>query len=129
KQVATVFFSDATGGCYHTTGDDFGIVDFCKLQAQSRLAFRVVATLAETATPPTFVRPNPALATYDHAVVLSEVVHQGSADAALFSLADQATLQNIDAQLAAIVADGPAAFDANDVGSLLGDAVQVLGVL
>jgi len=129
KQVPTVFFSDATGCCYHTTGDDFGIIDFFKLQSQSRLAFRVVTTLAETATPPTFVPPNPALATYADAVVISDVVHQGSADATLFSPTDQASLQTVDAQLAAIVADGPGAFDGNAVGTLLGDTVQVLGIL
>ena len=128
-QVPTAFFSDATGGCYHTTGDDFALVNFPKLRAQSRIAFRLVVALAEAGTPPAFTPPDPALATYADAVVLSEVVHRGGADLALFPPTDQALLQAIDAGLAAIVADGPAQFDAADVSTLLGDAVQTLGAL
>jgi len=128
-RVPTVFFSDATGACYHTTGDDFALVNFPKLRAQSRIAFRLVVALAETTTSPTFTPPDPALATYADAVVLNEVVHRGGADLALFPPSDQALLQGTDAGLAAIVADGPAQFDAGDVSTLLGDAVQTLAAL
>jgi hypothetical protein len=128
-QVATVFFSDATGGCYHTTGDDVRVVDFVKLRAQSRLAFRVVATLAETATPPAYIPPNPSLATWDDAVVLHDVVATGLADLALFSTDDQALIQGVENELAGIVNDGPALFDNTDVGALLADAVNVLDAL
>lgn len=128
-QVATVFFSDATGGCYHTVGDDVGIVTFPKLRAQSRLAFRLVAALAETPTPPAFVPPLPALATYEDAVVLSQVIAAGQADLALFSAADQALLQSVAAELAAIVSDGPGLFDNADVSTLILRAVDVLGAL
>src|SRR5205085_494524 len=82
-----------------------------------------------TATPPAFASPDPALATYADAVVLSEVVHRGGADLALFPPADQALLQGIDAGLATIVADGPAQSDATDVSTLLGDAVPTLAGL
>ena len=40
-RVPTVFFSDSTGGCYHTTGDTFDVVDTRKLATQSRIAFRL----------------------------------------------------------------------------------------
>ena len=128
-QVATVFFSDATGGCYHTVGDDVAFVNFRKLQAQSRLSFRVVAALAEAPTPPAFVPPLPTLATYADAVVLNDVVNMGVADLALFAAPDQLLLQNVAAGLATIVSDGPALFDNLDVGTLLADAVDVLGAL
>src|SRR5262249_24220588 len=94
-QVPTVFFSDATGSCYHTTGDDVGIVDFGKLRAQSRTAFRLVTALADTTTPPGFSPPVATLATYDDAVVVSRLVDMGAADAGLFPSADQALLLGI----------------------------------
>jgi hypothetical protein len=128
-QVPTVFFSDATGGCYHTTGDDVRIVDFGKLRAQTRIAFRLAVALAEAATPPAFLPTNPTLATYEDAVVLSQVVDTGLADLALFSDADQAVIQGVATELAGIVSDGPALFDGVDVGTLLGDAVKVLDAL
>ncbi len=129
KSVPSVFFTDATGGCYHTTGDDVGLVDFKKLATQSRIAFRTTVDLAETATPPTFVPPNPALAVYADAVGVSGILQAGIADQALFSPADQTLLQTIAAQLQAIVDSGSGAFDSADVATLLGAAVNTLGAL
>ena len=37
--VSTVFFSDSTGPCYHTTGDEVEIVDLGKLEEQVRLGY------------------------------------------------------------------------------------------
>jgi hypothetical protein len=127
--VPTAFFSDSTGGCYHTTGDDVGIVDFAKLRAQSRIAFRLAVTLAESTTPPAFVAPNPALAVYADAVTLAAIVQTGLADAPLFGAADQQAIQTIDAQLAGIVADGPAAFDSMDVAAVVNDALQAVAII
>jgi hypothetical protein len=127
--VPTVFFSDATGGCYHTTGDDFRLVDFTKLGAQSRLAFRLTVALAETATPPVFSPPSPRLATYEDAVVLSQVIDTGLADLALFSPPDQTMIQDLATQLDGIVSDGPALFTNADVGTLLSAAANTLEAL
>src|SRR5262249_16830810 len=39
--VPTVFFSDSTGGCYHTTGGTFDVVDTTKLATRSRIGVRL----------------------------------------------------------------------------------------
>ena len=68
--VPSVFFTDATGPCYHTVDDEVGIVDFDKLDQQIAIALRVTTRqLANTDTPPTFASGTP-LATYDDAVAL-----------------------------------------------------------
>jgi hypothetical protein len=127
--VPTVFFSDADGACYHTVGDTSRIVNSRKLKAQSRIAYRVTLSLAENATPPPFRAPNPALAVYADAVALAEAVHRGQDDLGLFAPPQQALLQSLDATLAQIVADGPAAFDSGDVTTLLGSAIQTIGAI
>jgi hypothetical protein len=128
-QVPTVFFSDSTGPCYHTTGDDVALVDFRKLRTQTRIAFRLVATLAEAPTAPAFVPPNPALATYGDAVVLRDVFETGLADLDVFPAAARPGLLALLADLRRIVADGAPAFDADDVGTLLNGAVQAIGAI
>ena len=128
-QVPTVFFSDSTGPCYHATGDDVARVDFPKLRAQTRIAFRLVATLAETATPPTFVPPNPALATYADAVVLHDVFETGLADLDVFPAPARPGLLALLADLRRIVDDGVAAFDADDVAALLDGALRGIAAI
>ena len=54
KQVPSVFFTDATGPCYHTNDDEIGIVDFDKLDQQIAIALRVTRELAGTDDPPEF---------------------------------------------------------------------------
>lgn len=129
RQVPTVFFSDSTGPCYHTTGDDVAIVDFGKLRAQTRIAFRLVATLAETATPPAFVPPNPALATYGDAVVLRDVFETGLAELDVFPASARPDLLALLADLRRIVDDGASAFDGNDVGTLLDGALRAIAAI
>jgi len=129
RQVPTVFFSDSTDPCYHTTGDDVALVDFRKLRAQTRLAFRLVATLAETATPPTFVPPNPLLATYADAVVLRDVFETGLADLDVFPAPVRPGLLALLANLRRVVDDGASAFDADDAGTLLGGALQGIAAI
>ncbi|MFN8544067.1 MAG: M20/M25/M40 family metallo-hydrolase [Candidatus Binatia bacterium] len=125
--VPTVFFSDSTGGCYHTTGDDVSVVDFTKLKRQSHIAFRTTAGLAETATPPSFVPSGGPV--YADAVVIADVVHASFGDLALFSSADQAFLQSADTQLQAVVAAGPGAFDQTAVSALIPLVVQLVDTL
>jgi len=51
--VPLVFFSDATGGCYHTNGDEVGVVDFGKLEKEGQIGLKLTLDLAATTTPPT----------------------------------------------------------------------------
>jgi hypothetical protein len=125
KQVPSVFFTDATGPCYHTSDDEIGIVDFPKLSEQIGIALNVTRQLANTANPPTFT-PNTPLATYADAVVLQQAAELIWNDRDRFSQQDQDTLADIRADLTQIVADGEAAFDGNDVGTVLGHAATVV---
>jgi hypothetical protein len=125
KQIPSVFFTDATGPCYHTNEDEIGIVDFDKLEHQIGIALRVTRDLANTNTPPAFV-PNQPLATFADAVVLQEAAELIWQDRDRFSAEDQATIEDIRADLTQMVADGEAAFDSNDVSTLLSDAATVV---
>jgi hypothetical protein len=125
KQVPSVFFSDATGPCYHTNDDEIGVVDFPKLEQQTGIALRVTRGLADASSPPAFVSGAP-LATYGDAVVLQRVLERLWLDRDRFSAQDQNTLNGYRSDLARIVADGEAAFGSDDVSTLLGDAATVV---
>jgi hypothetical protein len=127
--VPTVFFTDATGGCYHTVGDTIDVVDFRKLRTQARIGYRLVVALADAEARPSFVAPSAELATYEDAVVLADVVRTGLADVALLAPADQRLTRDVAARLERIVAEGAGAFDAADVGTVLAAAVDTLAVL
>ena len=127
-QVPTVFFSDSTGGCYHTTGDDMRVVSFPKLRQQSALSFRVTEALANQSLAPTFVPLGP-LAIYADAQAIDSVLGVGVQDTAYLSPADIAATAQIKAQMDAIVADGPAAFDAADINTVLNAALTTVGAL
>ncbi|MEO8601152.1 MAG: M28 family peptidase [bacterium] len=128
--VPTVFYSDSTGGCYHTTGDDYGVVNFDKLAQQSQLGYRTAVALADAPIAPTFVPPNPALATYEDALSVQSVLSNAfPADLGLFSPADQALVTNFKVQIDQVVTDGPGAFDSGDVNTVLGAAVTLVNTL
>jgi Peptidase family M28 len=125
KQIPSVFFTDATGPCYHTNDDEIGIVDFGKLVRQIDIALRVTRDLANTQSPPAFV-PNQPLVTFADAVVLQAAAELIWEDRNRFSSADQQTISDIRADLTQIVQDGEAAFDSNDVNTVLSAAVNVV---
>lgn len=127
--VPTVFFSDSTGPCYHTNADEVGVVDFTKLEQQARRAYELTLALANAGAPPSFVAPSPALATFADAVTLDEVLTAGLADLALFNPTDQTRLLQIQAEIHAMVLDGPANFDSSDVLTLLLDTIDVVNLL
>jgi Zn-dependent M28 family amino/carboxypeptidase len=116
--VPTVFFSDSTGPCYHTTKDDIGAVDFAKLHRQITTAHRVTIALGTTDVPPTFV-PGTPLATFDDAIAAARVIERTLADLARFSPADQQSLLDGADVVRKILDEGRAAFGADDVGALL----------
>ena len=128
-KVPTVFFSDSTNGCYHTTADDLDVVDWAKLAKQGRIALRVTSALAETATPPVFVPPNPNLAVFADAVTLQQVFMRALPDQSLFSASDQQVLLGIGDALDHIVADGPSAFDQGDVAMTLQTALDGIAAI
>jgi hypothetical protein len=123
--VPSVFFTDATGPCYHTAQDETEIVDFDKLERQIGTALAVTRDLANTDTPPSFA-PGTPLATYDDAVAISRVVERALIDLGRFSEADQDTIRSIAADLRRIAFEGPAAFGSDDVGTLLGHAATLV---
>jgi hypothetical protein len=125
KQIPSVFFTDATGPCYHTNDDEAGVVDFGKLGQQSAIALRATRELANTDTPPAFA-PGTPLVTYGDAVVLQRVMELVWRDRDRFSAEDQQTLETIRADLTRIVLDGRAAFDGDDGGTVLGHAATVV---
>jgi hypothetical protein len=105
-----------------------GVVDFNKLDQQSKVALQVTRTLANTASPPTFVSGNPA-ATYDDAVALLRLGKQLQADKALFDATDAAALKKLRTDVSAIVAAGRAAFDDTAIVTLLTDAASAVQIL
>jgi hypothetical protein len=125
KQVPTVFFSDATGPCYHTNDDELSIVDFGKLDKQIGIALQVTRALADADTPPAFVSNSP-LATYADAVALKRTIDLLWQDRDRFSASDQATISDVRDDVSQMVADGQAAFGSDDVSTLLGDAATVV---
>ena len=128
--VPTVFFSDSTGGCYHTTGDDVRVVDFRKLAQQTAIAFRTVVALSEAPARPSFAAPNPALAVFEDAVSLQQVLATAvPADLGLFGPDQQALITSTKAQIDQIVNAGPAHFDGGDVTTVLNAAVALIDAL
>ncbi|RIL03027.1 MAG: hypothetical protein DCC71_15800 [Proteobacteria bacterium] len=72
RRVPFVFFTDATNACYHTAGDEVGIVHFDKLADQAEIGFRLVLALAESDERPAFT-PAAVIDRYEDVVVLSEL--------------------------------------------------------
>lgn len=124
-QIPSVFFTDSSGGCYHTTDDDPGIVDFRKLKLQTRVIGRVLKRLADTRRIPVFT-PNTPVVSYRDAVEVRRAVVRGIADIGMLAPADQDTVRTLRSQLDRIVADGPAAFGSEDYGPLLSGAAKLV---
>jgi Peptidase family M28 len=116
--IPSVFFTDATGPCYHSVHDEYDIVDIGKLQKQTAISIALTRNLADTSTPPVFVPATP-LSTYRDAQVLSRAVNMSQADLGRFTPAQQSQVLGIQVALDQIVASGPTRFDQNAVGVTL----------
>ena len=125
--VPTVFFSDATGPCYHTAQDEVGIVDFHKLRKEVGNAYRLARDLAGGETTPSFA-PGTPLATYDDAVALHAVADVAISDLGRFAPAQQDQLLAFRRTLGEIVAAGPGAFGADDISTILGGAAAAVDI-
>lgn len=126
--VPSVFFTDATGPCYHTAQDQSDIVDFGKLRRETSIALRVTRRLANTSAPPAFASGLP-LATYDDLLAFSNVLERAWPDVGRFDSADQAALAAVRADVARLVSEGREAFGFGDQLSLLGDAATTVSIL
>jgi aminopeptidase YwaD len=126
--VPTVFFTDSTGPCYHTTGDDLSVVDFGKLLKQTAIATDLTLKLSNGLLTPTFNASAP-LATYDDALTLDAVAQLAINDVNRFSTADQDFIFSFASQLAAIVAEGRSNFDSADINAMLLPTIQMVSLL
>jgi hypothetical protein len=126
--VPSVFFTDATGPCYHTAQDEPGVVDFTKLDRQISIALRVTRDLSDTATPPLFIAGTP-VATYDDALALARVAERLWGDRDLFSSDDRALIAKTRVDVTAIVDKGRSAFGPTELAALLSGAAATVTVL
>src|SRR5262249_11949913 len=124
--VPTVFFSDATGPCYHTDSDDWAVVDYGKLNQQIDILHRLLASLTATDSLPVFTTGTP-LATYADAQVMTNAIDELQADLPLFTAAQQTNIVNYRTQLHAIVDAGPSAFDNTSITTTLSIAATLVG--
>jgi Peptidase family M28 len=125
--VASVFFTDANNGCYHTVLDDIEHLDTDKLMSQIATAQTLFFDLLTIETPPTFV-PDTPLSTYADAEALLDVVVRAEPDFALLGEAEAATRQFL-VELQAIVDAGPGAYDDAAGGVVLGGAATLVAAL
>jgi Zn-dependent M28 family amino/carboxypeptidase len=126
--VPSVFFTDATGPCYHTPYDDVDVVDFAKLDQQIVTATALATDLVATNTPPVF-DPAAPLATYEDAQTMLEVTTAARPHFSRFGPAGQAASEQYVADLEAIVDAGPEAFDDAAIGTLLAGAAAFVDAL
>lgn len=126
--VPTVFFTDSTGPCYHTVGDDVAALDADKLGHQRDIGLGLVAGLANQNQSASLVADAP-LATYADAQALRGAIDSAQVDLGRFTPAQQSTLLTIQANIGAIVDAGPGAFDQAAISTLLGAGLQLTQIL
>lgn len=124
--VPTIFFTDSTGPCYHTPKDDAEIVDLGKLTNQSKIATRLAEALAATDNKPSYVR---SAVVYSDVVVVNDILKKTMSDLARFKQEDQDYITNLAVQLQAVVDDGPANFDGQDINILAPGVLRVIYIL
>ena len=126
--VPSVFFTDATGPCYHTPYDDVDVVDFAKLDQQIVTATALATDLVATDTPPVF-DPAAPLTTYEDAQTMLEVTTAARPHFSRFGPAGQAASEQYVVDLEAIVDAGPEAFDDAAIGTVLAGAAAFVDAL
>ncbi len=119
--VASVFFTDANNGCYHTTNDEADRVNYAKLDEQIKTAFALMQHLSTTDAPPTFV-PHPATSSFTDAEAVREVLATFEPSFAELSTADQSRFRESLNALSKIVAAGPSRYDDAAIGTVIASA-------
>jgi Peptidase family M28 len=127
--VPGVFFSDATGSCYHTSQDTYdGALNQDKLEQQLGIGVALVTDLAAGTSTPTFDGTSP-LATYADAVAVHGLIESLLPDVALFTATQQATLLDREATLQTMVDNGAAGFDSAAQTTLLFASLDLVDIL
>jgi len=126
--VPTVFFTDGTTPCYHTSHDDVSTLDFEKLGQQIHTGMVLTRDLVATDDLPEYDGTTPP-ATYDDAVSMLDVLSAGQPDFERFSPDVQATAEQFLIDLQSMVDAGEQAFDDAAVSTLLGGSVDVVEAL
>jgi Zn-dependent M28 family amino/carboxypeptidase len=126
--VPTVFYTDATGPCYHTTQDEVDTVDFVKLGFEAAMGSDVVDALASDDQRPTFTSSAP-VATYADATAVHAVAKRGLADVGRFDPAGQSVFVHFVKDLESIVARGSATFGSADAVTMLLGAAKWVALL
>jgi hypothetical protein len=125
--VPVAFFTDATSGCYHTSQDDMEHLDVDKLARQVDLGEAVARAVAGTGVRPTFVAST--AASFADAESMLVVARRVETDLDRFPSEDQRAIERFVAALDAVVEAGEAAFDDDDVDTLLGGTAALFEVL
>lgn len=125
--VPSLFFTDSTNGCYHTVLDDIDHYEAEKHLLQIDVGSAVVDSLLTASEPPSFDADAPT-STHADAVELLELIRSEGADLSVLPDGGVATAAFAD-ELDAIVANGPAAYDAAAEAAVLGGAAQLVQAL
>ena len=127
--VPSVFFTDATSACYHTSQDDMAHLDVGKLARQIDVGEAVARAVASTDTVPHFVVDAP-VASFGDAEEVQAMVERAQADLGRRSPSeDRAEVEQFLAALDAMVDDGDAAFDTDDARTLLAGTAALVELL
>ncbi|HWL46058.1 MAG TPA: M20/M25/M40 family metallo-hydrolase [Ilumatobacter sp.] len=125
--VPSVFFTDVTNGCYHTTGDDLSIVDFGRLDAQVDVGLALAADLVDTAQVPQIA--DAPFVTFADAEQMLALTSAAVTDADLLTSLEPGVIDGYLAELETIVGAGEEAFDEAATGVLLGGAAMLVEAL
>ncbi len=126
--VPSVFFTDATSACYHTSQDDMEHLDVDKLARQIDLGEAVAREVAGTDTIPRFVVDAP-VASFSDVQAMQAMVERAATDLDRYPAADRAEVERFLVALDAIVEDGSGAFDADDARTLLAGTAAFIELL
>ena len=127
-EVPTVFFTDATGPCYHTTDDEVAVVDFSKLEQEIATGEALTRDLATTDAVPEFDLDAPG-ASFSDAESMLGLLEQVESDLGDFSAEDEAATQQYLTDIRAMVDAGEGQFDDAALQTLLGGAVELVEAL
>ncbi len=119
--IPAVFLSDATNGCYHTVGDEVGMVDFDKLGRQLVNVKALVRTLVTVDEMPV-LDPSAPPTRYEDAVQMLQLVSAAEPDFTLLGAEGRAAAERYLVGLRAVVDAGPGSFDDDANAVLLGGA-------
>ena len=123
-----MFFTDATGPCYHTTDDEVTVVDFSKLEQEIATGEALTRDLATTDAVPEFDLDAPG-ASFSDAESMLGLLEQVESDLGDFSAEDEAATQQYLTDIRAMVDAGEGRFDDAALQTLLGGAVELVEAL